>query len=61
MKVLYLGLICYLIRLFYYLVILILWMVLVVELFFGIIIVVVWVVCFFYVSINLGFGVVIIM
>lgn len=60
-KVLYLGLICYVVRLFYYLVIFILWMVFVVEFLFGIIIVVVWVVCLLYVSINLGLGVVIMM
>ena len=55
-KVLYLGLICYSIRLFYYSAIPIPWMVLAVELLPGITTAAVWAACLSYVSINSGPG-----
>ena len=55
-KVLYLGLICYAVRLFYYSAIPIPWMVLAVELLPGITTAAVWAACLSYVSINSGPG-----
>ncbi|EDO37430.1 predicted protein, partial [Nematostella vectensis] len=55
-KVLYLGLICYSIRLFYYSAIPIPWLVLVVELLPGITTAAVWAACLSYVSLNSGPG-----
>ena len=55
-KVLYLGLVCYSVRLFYYSAIPMPWMVLVVELLPGITTAAVWAACLSYVSINSGPG-----